>query len=143
VSGKSYLDVRQALDDLGIDEVKAASLGIRLYKVACPWPLEPEGLKRFAGGLETIICVEEKRSLIETQIREQLYGTANPPVVVGKRDEDGGSLLPAKGALDPNDIAIAIADRVLRTCEDADLAARLARLRRFQAELAAGEEIAL
>ena len=48
--GKSYLDVRQALDDLGIDEVKANDLGLRLYKIAAPWPLEPQGLQEFARG---------------------------------------------------------------------------------------------
>src|SRR5436190_3013292 len=65
--GKSYLDVRQAWDDLGIDEVKANNLGLRLYKIACPWPIEPRGLMEFARGLDMIIVVEEKRSLIEVQ----------------------------------------------------------------------------
>ncbi|MCB1473167.1 MAG: indolepyruvate ferredoxin oxidoreductase family protein, partial [Rhodobiaceae bacterium] len=69
--GKSWLDVQQALVDLGIDEVKAANLGLRLFKIGCPWPLEPDGLKAFARGLDEIIVVEEKRSLVETQIKEQ------------------------------------------------------------------------
>ena len=99
--------MRQALDDLGIGERRANELGIRLFKVGCPWPLDYEHLKDFAQGLELVIVVEEKRSLIETQVRENLYGTANQPVVVGKKDERGGWLFPAKGALDPNDIAIA------------------------------------
>ncbi len=59
--GKSYLDVRQALDQLGIDEVRCNDLGIRLFKVACPWPLSRAELKSFAEGLDLIICVEEKR----------------------------------------------------------------------------------
>ncbi|MFL5213914.1 MAG: indolepyruvate ferredoxin oxidoreductase family protein, partial [Microvirga sp.] len=84
--GKSYLDVRQAFDELGIDEVKCNDLGIKLYKVACPWPLSRRELKEFAQGLDLIIVVEEKRSLIEVQVREELYGIANPPVVIGKRD---------------------------------------------------------
>jgi indolepyruvate ferredoxin oxidoreductase len=67
-AGKSYLDVLQALDELGIDEVRAADLGIRLLKLACTWPLEPETIRRFGQGLEKIIVVEEKRSLIESQI---------------------------------------------------------------------------
>ena len=112
--GKSYLDVRQALDDLGIDEARAAQLGVRLSKVGCPWPLDIEHLKDFARGLEMIIVVEEKRSLIEVQVREDLYGTSMQPLVVGKKDERGDWLFPAKGALDPNDIAIAIGERVLR-----------------------------
>ena len=76
--GKSYLDVRQAFDELGIDEVKCNDLGIKLYKVACPWPLSRAELKAFAEGLDLIICVEEKRSLIEVQVREELYGMAEP-----------------------------------------------------------------
>ena len=72
---RSYLDVRQALDDLGIDETRANELGLRLYKIACTWPLEPRGLREFARGLSKIIVVEEKRSLIETQLRDELYGS--------------------------------------------------------------------
>jgi indolepyruvate ferredoxin oxidoreductase len=140
--GKSYLDVLQALDSLGIDEVKAARLGIRLYKVACPWPLEPEGLRCFADRLDMIVVVEEKRSLVETQIKELLYGTTKPPVIVGKKDEDGRSLLPAKGALDPNDIAIAIGERILRFVHDDGVAARLEELRGFQHMLAETADVA-
>jgi len=83
-AGKSYLDVRQALDDLVIDEIRATSLGIRTLKIGAPWPLEPTGIHEFADGLELIIVVEEKRSLIESQIKEILYGLANCPVVVGR-----------------------------------------------------------
>src|SRR5690606_21620248 len=71
--GKSYLDVRQALDDIGVGEEEANRLGIRLFKIACPWPLDYEHVAEFARGLETIVVVEEKRSLIETQLREALY----------------------------------------------------------------------
>ena len=95
--GKSYLDVRQAWDDLGIDEVKANNLGLRLYKIACPWPIEPRGLLEFARGLDLIIVVEEKRSLIEVQVREELYGTANQPTVIGKKDENANWLFPGQG----------------------------------------------
>src|SRR6266699_3090634 len=94
--GKSYLDVREALDELGIDEVKCNDLGIRLYKVACPWPLSQRELMEFAQGLDLIIVVEEKRSLIEVQVREELYGTANQPVCIGKKDERGNWLFPVK-----------------------------------------------
>ena len=117
--GKSYLDVRQALDDLGIDEARAAQIGLRLFKVAAPWPLDLEHIGEFARGLETAIVVEEKRSLIEVQMRENLYGTAMQPQIVGKKDERGDWLFPVKGALDPNDVAIAIGERVLaRTPND-------------------------
>src|SRR5437764_14379278 len=77
--GKSYPAVRQALDELQLDEVKCNDFGIRLYKVACPWPLGQRDLAEFASGLDLVIVVEEKRSLIEVQVREELYGTANQP----------------------------------------------------------------
>ena len=141
-TGKSYLDVRQAMDDLGIDEVRANALGLRVYKIGCPWPIEPEGLKDFARGLDLIIVVEEKRSLIEVQVREELYGTANQPVCIGKRDEKGGWLFPVKGALDPNDVAIAIGERLLARHADADLSRRVAGLRQSQKTLADTGEIA-
>ncbi|MCL4767079.1 MAG: indolepyruvate ferredoxin oxidoreductase family protein [Hyphomicrobiaceae bacterium] len=113
-TGKSYLDVRQALDELGIDEVKANELGIRLYKVGMVWPLEPHGIASFADGLDTIMVVEEKRSLIETQVKEQLFDTPNRPRVIGKKDESEQWLFPAKGALEPTDIAIAVGERLIR-----------------------------
>ncbi|MGB3387483.1 MAG: indolepyruvate ferredoxin oxidoreductase family protein [Pseudaminobacter sp.] len=135
--GKSYLDVRQALDDIGIDEKRANEIGVRLFKVGCPWPLDFEHVAGFVRGLETVVVVEEKRSLIEVQLREALYGTANQPAIVGKKDERGGWLFPAKGALDPNDIAIALGERILRTIGPAqDIAANVSRLRQFQAMLA-------
>ena len=68
----------------------------------------------FASGLDLIIVVEEKRSLIEVQVREELYGTANQPICIGKKDEQGNWLFPVKGALDPNDVAICIGERILR-----------------------------
>jgi indolepyruvate ferredoxin oxidoreductase len=131
-TGKSYLDVRQAFDELGIDEIKCNELGIRLYKVACVWPLSQRELKEFADGLDLIIVVEEKRSLIEVQVREELYGTANQPVCIGKKDEAGDWLFPVKGALDPNEVAICIGDRLLRYHRNDKIAARVTRLREFQ-----------
>ena len=131
-TGKSYLDVRQAFDELGIDEFKWNELGIRLYKVACVWPLSQRELKEFADGLDLVIVVEEKRSLIEVQVREELYGTANQPVCIGKKDEAGNWLFPVKGALDPNEVAICIGDRLLNYHRNDDIVARVARLKEFQ-----------
>ena len=133
--GKSYLDVRQALDELDLDEVKCNDLGIRVYKVACPWPLSRRELEEFAQGLDLIIVVEEKRSLIEVQVREELYGTANQPVCIGKRDERGNWLFPVKGALDPNDIAICIGERILQRGHNDGIAAEVARLKKAQQAL--------
>lgn len=140
--GKAYLDVRQALDALGIDEVKANAFGIRLYKLACPWPVEPQGLKAFAEGLETIMVVEEKRSLIETQVREQLYDMPHRPAVIGKADEKGAALFPPYGALDINEIAIAIGRRVMRHSPNIDLAKLLDRLERIQGAVLGLSDIA-
>ena len=142
-TGKSYLDVRQAFDDLGIDEVRANDLGIRLFKVGCPWPLGKAELVQFAAGLDMIIVVEEKRSLIEVQVREELYGTANQPLCVGKKDERGEWLFPAKGALDPNDIAIAIGERLLRYRRSEEVEAKVARLKQAQAMLAQAQDVAV
>src|SRR5215203_4394175 len=133
--GKSYLDVRQAMDELGLDEVKASDMGLRLYKVACPWPLSKAELVEFARGLDLIIVVEEKRSLIEVQVREELYGTANQPVGIGKKEEEGRWLFPVKGALDPNDVAICIGERLLRYGQNDELAANVSRLKSAQKTL--------
>jgi indolepyruvate ferredoxin oxidoreductase len=139
--GKSYLDVRQAFDELGIDEVKCNDLGIKLFKVACPWPISRRELKEFAEGLDLIIVVEEKRSLIEVQVREELYGTANQPVVIGKRDEQDNWLFPVKGALEPNDIAVAIGERVLRRGHVEEIANKVARLKQAQSAVAAMTDV--
>lgn len=140
--GKSYLDVRLALDELGIDEVRANDLGLRIWKVACPWPLETQGLHEFAKGLDLIMVVEEKRSLIEVQVREELYGTANQPVCIGKKDEQGRWMFPVKGALDPNDIAIQLGRRLLAYGHIPDIAARVAELEEAQRVLAATSDVA-
>jgi indolepyruvate ferredoxin oxidoreductase len=124
--GKSYMDVRQALQYLGIDEAEAQRLGLRLYKVGMTYPLEPQGLTEFAEGLDRIVVVEEKRGLVETQVKEALYGRANAPQVIGKRDELGAELFQSNGALDPNEIAVAIGRRILERNGDSQLAARVA-----------------
>jgi indolepyruvate ferredoxin oxidoreductase len=113
-TGKSYLDVRQALDDLGIDDELAAKIGLRLYKVGMPWPLEREGARHFAEGLEEVLVVEEKRALIENQFKEQLYNWRADvrPRVVGKFDEKGQWILPSSGELTPAMVAKVIARRL-------------------------------
>lgn len=138
--GKSYLDVRQAMDDLGIDEVKANNLGLRVFKIGCPWPIGRDVLEEFAAGLDLIMVVEEKRSLIEVQVREELYGSQHQPVVIGKKDENGTWLFPVHGALDPNDIAIALGSRLLGYHKDAGVTARLDEIRSVQGKLAEVQE---
>src|ERR1700704_1718772 len=141
--GKSYLDVRQALDELGIDEVKANDWGLRIHKLACPWPISQRELKEFSDGLDLIIVVEEKRSLIEVQVREELYGTANQPVCIGKKDERGNWLFPVKGALDPNDVAVCIGERLLTYGHNEQIAHEVARLKHAQKKLAEITEVAV
>ncbi len=140
--GKSYLDVRQAMEDLGLDEVRANALGLRLFKIGCTWPISREELIDFAKGLDMIMVVEEKRSLIEVQVREELYGSAHQPVVVGKRDEQGEWLFPVHGALDPNDIAIQIGSRLMGLTGDKSLTAAVEEIAKAQGRLADAQEIA-
>jgi indolepyruvate ferredoxin oxidoreductase len=125
-TGKSFGDVMQALADLGIDRETARDIGLRVYKVALSWPLEPQGARRFAEGLEEILVVEEKRQVIEYQIKEELYNWkegVRAPRVVGKFDDNGewsrhegqpaGSwLLPAHYEHSPAMVARAIGQRL-------------------------------
>ncbi|HKW53249.1 MAG TPA: indolepyruvate ferredoxin oxidoreductase family protein, partial [Stellaceae bacterium] len=134
-TGKSYLDVRQALADLGLDDKAAATLGIRLYKVGLTWPLEASGARRFAEGLNDVLVVEEKRGFIEDQLVRLLYNmdASRRPSVVGKEDENGAPLLPSPGELTPTQVAHAIALRLKRLGEDSpQLNQRLARLQSFE-----------
>jgi indolepyruvate ferredoxin oxidoreductase len=133
-TGKAYLDVRQALEDLGVDEAKALALGIRLYKVGLAWPLEPEGARRFATELEDVLVVEEKRPLIEDQLVKLLYHLepGKRPRIVGKRDENGLVLMPTEGELSPTGVAAAITQRLARLHGDMpELRQRMARLESF------------
>jgi indolepyruvate ferredoxin oxidoreductase len=135
-TGKSYLDVLQALEELGIDKTRANRMGLSLYKVAMPWPLEPTGITEFAMGLDQIIVVEEKRGLIEDQLRAILYGQENPPNIIGKQSETGTTLFQPELALNSVQIAAAIGERLLNlrggkslANKVADLQARLAQTR--------------
>ncbi|MDT7837740.1 indolepyruvate ferredoxin oxidoreductase family protein [Aquabacterium sp. OR-4] len=141
-SGKAYNDTRQALHDLGLDDATCRCLGIRLHKVNVVWPLEAQTTREFATGLKEILVVEEKRQVIEYQLKEELYGWRPDvrPDVVGKFDEadgshDGGEwslpnpsgnwLLRAKADLTPAIIAKAIARRLRRLGVPDDVAARM------------------
>lgn len=127
--GKAYADTRQALIELGIDEVRAKALGLKLYKVGMPWPLEPEGVRRFGEGLEQIIVVEEKRGLVEDQLRQHLYLSPDRPVIVGKKTETGEWLFPSNGELGADVIAIALGERILKATGDDTLSQVLSSLR--------------
>ncbi|ALN82983.1 indolepyruvate ferredoxin oxidoreductase family protein [Lysobacter antibioticus] len=115
-TGKSYLDVLQALEYLGLDERACSDLGIRVYKVGMTWPLEPVGLRAFARGLDDILVVEEKHAFIESQMKESMYNWDGErrPSIVGKYDESGEWILPSTGELTPARIAGVIARRIQR-----------------------------
>jgi indolepyruvate ferredoxin oxidoreductase len=137
-AGKSYLDTRQALADLGIDEQAAADIGIRLYKIGMTWPLEADGVHEFAKGLDEILVVEEKRQILEYALKEELYNLPDGqrPRVVGKFDDTGewsnkgktghgDWLLPATYELNPAQIARAIASRIAHYCAGHPVAKRV------------------
>ena len=142
-SGKAYNDTRQALIDLGLDDATCGQLGIRLHKVGVVWPLEAQITREFATGLREILVVEEKRQVIEYQLKEELYNWRPDvrPNVVGKYVDDaqtpGGewaranptsdTLLRATADLTPALIARAIAARLKKLGIDADMTARLDR----------------
>ena len=146
-SGKAYNDLRQALHDLGLDDDTCRTLGVRVHKVGVVWPLEASITRQFAQGLQEILVVEEKRQMIEYQLKEELYNWRADvrPNVLGKFDEPDGDqsggewsmpnpsqnwLLRAKADLTPSIIARAVARRLKRLGVPADVAARMdARLR--------------
>ncbi len=138
-TGKSYLDVRQALDDLGLDEALCAQIGLRVLKIGMSWPLEPVSVHGFAEGLDEILVVEEKRSIIEDQLTGQLYNwpVGKRPRVVGEFDEQGQSLLPNLGELTPAMIARVIARRLAPIYNSAVIEARLGFLDAKEKALAA------
>lgn len=126
-AGKAYLDVRQALSDLGLNDETCAEIGLRVLKVGCVWPLDAQDARAFATGLEEILVVEEKRQILEYALKEELYNWREDvrPKIYGKfdeRDNEGGEwsvprgdwLLPAHYELSPALIAKAIARRLGR-----------------------------
>ncbi|MDC0547104.1 indolepyruvate ferredoxin oxidoreductase family protein [Gammaproteobacteria bacterium] len=122
-SGKSYNDVREALRWLGIDKVKAKELGICLYKIGMPWPLEPNGVRSFCEGLDKVLVVEEKRELIEHQIKWQLYNWNEKvrPEVTGKQDENGKWQLPPENDLPLATIVEVLANQIYKVTGASEL----------------------
>ena len=104
-AGKTYYDLREALDRMGLDDIELERRGVRIWKPAVVWPLEPTSLRAFADGLDVIVAVEEKRSIIEALIKENLYGMSDAPIVLGKRDDRGGFWFPGHGEMDADLIA--------------------------------------
>ena len=140
-TGKSYLDTLQALADLGINQVEAERIGLRLYNVGMPWPLEKQGIHHFAEGLEEILVIEEKRAVMENQIKEQLYNWRENvrPRVIGKFDTNDASILPSAGELTPTRIARVIAARVSAFYESEAIQMRLELLETKEKALVASQ----
>ncbi len=109
-SGKSWLDTVHALDLLGIDEVEADRLGITTYKIGMVWPLDMTSFREWSEGLDLIIVVEEKRKLIEVQIKEAIFDDRRGRRVIGWKKENGDVLFTVKGALDPVGVARKLGD---------------------------------
>jgi len=126
-TGKAFEDVTQALTELGIHADEARDLGLRLYKVRMPWPLEPEGIRRFAEGLDEVLVVEERREVIEHQIKQQLFNWRADvrPRIIGKFDEKGRPVLPLSASLSIARVARAVAERVLAHEMEPGLRARI------------------
>lgn len=139
-TGKSYLDVLQALEYLGLDEKACADIGIRVYKVGMTWPLEPQGIAAFARGLEDIVVVEEKKAFIERQMKEYFYNWPAAwgarPSIVGKYDEQGEWILPSTGELTPATIAGVIGRRIQRFFNTESIEQRLRWMDEKEAEMA-------
>ncbi|KWV12802.1 indolepyruvate ferredoxin oxidoreductase family protein, partial [Xanthomonas translucens] len=139
-TGKSYLDVLQALEYLGLDARACRDIGIRVYKVGMTWPLEPIGIAAFAQGLDDIVVVEEKKAFIERQMKEQFYNwpaSAGPrPSIVGKYDEAGEWILPSTGELTPATIAAVIGKRIQRFFNTESIEQRLRWMEAKEAEMA-------
>ena len=133
-TGKAWMDVIQAIDEIGLDVEAASRAGIGLYKVAMPWPLEPEGLVEFASGKDLLIVVEEKRDLIENQAKSILYGRPDAPQIIGKRDENGNVLFASEMALDPLHVAAEIGMRVAKLTGNREIEARSAEIARVLSE---------
>jgi len=115
-SGKSYEDIRQALRELGITEEVAAKIGLRLYKIGMPWPLEPEGVRQFAVGLEEIFIVEERREIVENQVKQELFNWRDDvrPRIVGKMDDHDKRFLTFAAELSVSSLASSLTERLLR-----------------------------
>jgi indolepyruvate ferredoxin oxidoreductase len=126
-SGKAFEDVRQALFELGIGPDEARTIGLRLYKVRMTWPLEPEGIRRFSEGLEEVLVVEERREIIENQIKQHLFNWRSDvrPRIVGKFDNEDHPFLSLSSGLTVGSVGKAVAARLLHFDIDPSLRQRI------------------
>ncbi len=128
-TGKAHLDLMAALKLLGLDEIKAREIGLDIYKVGLVWPLERSGALDFVHGKQEVLVIEEKRGIIESQIKEYMSEPDNPGevLITGKQDENGEPLIPYVGELSPNMLARYVAARLERLL-DLDFSQQLAQI---------------
>ena len=147
-SGKSYEDIRQALRELGITAEVAAKIGLRLYKIGMPWPLEPEGVRNFAVGLEEILIIEERREIVENQVKQELFNWRDDvrPRIVGKMDDHDKRFLHLRRRAQRR-LACELADRApaspqsqSRNCKHAARQGRLVQRPRGDADAGGGAD---
>ncbi len=114
VAGQAARDVFEALAAMGLTPEMAADLGVSIFKVGMPWPLEPQAITQFCRGFERVLVVEHKRAVVEPQLKAILYhlGEGERPIVEGKRDRDGAPLLSDIASLSTADIALAMVGRL-------------------------------
>jgi indolepyruvate ferredoxin oxidoreductase len=126
-SGKSYEDIRQALRELGVTPEVAAKIGLRLYKIGMPWPLEPEGVRQFAVGLEEVFIIEERREIVENQVKQELFNWRDDvrPRIIGKMDDHDKRFLPFAEELSVASLASSLTERLLRLNLNPEIAAML------------------
>jgi indolepyruvate ferredoxin oxidoreductase len=137
VRGKAFAALRQALSDAGISPEMAREHGVRIWKVGLAWPLDAEGAREFAKGLERVLVVEDRRAFLESQLRDALYALPDRPLLLGKRDEAGRPLLSDLAELDAAAILRALAAHLPEALRTDRLRARLAEIEALeQAEAA-------
>ena len=114
-AGTAYHATLRALEDMGLDADACRAIGLRLIRIALPWPLTAAEVRRLTAGLVEVVVIEDKAPFIESQVKEALYGYQDRPVVVGETDLEGRPLVPRQGAVDGDAVI-----RVLSACLPAD-----------------------
>ena len=104
-AGKNWLDLAHAMQLLGLEEAECDRLGVKTYKIGMVWPLDVDSFEEWAEGLDLIIVVEEKRKILEPQIKEVLFNKVKRCRVLGHKDAEGNVLFPTQYAIEPIMIA--------------------------------------
>lgn len=111
-AGKSYTDLRQALTNLGVTDEDLHRAGVRILKLGLIYPIDGEAVRDFAEGLDRVIVVEEKRDVIEQQVRAALQPIGRPIDITGKTDASGRRIFPVEGAMDADLVTLRLVELV-------------------------------